>query len=397
MTTKGRHRDDTAIPARVLVANFGRVCHSDRHRVLDLATTFRVSRTIARRVSERGKLTLQQANQMKKRNGFTLVELLMVISLIALLMTISFAAFGNAIGSTKEKATASTIQKISRIVQQRTEAFDRLKMKDAASRLVGSTGSAAFPFPPIPDIQTAETIVRKQRFQFAFPQRAEERSLFNGVDYGTYFTNLNPRADYESSALLYLSITQGETFGVPQVDDDSFLTSEVQSKSITIVGKQIDLKYFVDAWGQPLRFYRWPTSLIRPVSPVATAAKTMIDETLPLHMPAIDRTSSKLLISSLPANNTYTNIDPLSIDPDDPTQRFSVLYFRPMSALQKDNFRKATNMWFSEGTYHTPLIVSAGPDNKLGLLEPNGLLGMNSLAMPIPGVERTRRQLQEHQ
>ena len=322
---------------------------------------------------------------MKKRNGFTIIELLMVISLIAFLITISYAAFGNVLGATKEKATAATISKIYKLLQQRKEAFDRLNMKDAASRIVGSTGSAAFPFPAIPDIQTAETIVRKQRFQFAFPQRAEERSFYNGVDYGTYFTTMTPRADYESSALLYFSITQGETFGSSQVDDDSFTTQELKTITATVNGNSTSITYFVDAWGQPLRFYRWPTSLIRPVSPVARAAKTMIDETLPLHMPAIDRTSSKLLISSLPANNTYTNIDPLSIDPDDPTQRFSVLYFRPMSQLQKDNFRKATNMWFAEGTYHTPLIVSAGPDNKLGLLEPNSLLGMNSLAMPISG------------
>ena len=230
---------------------------------------------------------------MKKRHGFTLIELLMVISLIGFLITLSFAAFGNSLVSSKEKATSALLLKIDTILRQRREAFDRLSFKDAARRIVGNTGPIATPYLQIPDIQTAEAIVRKQRLQTAFPQRVEERSIFNGVDYKAYFTGLSPRADYESSALLYLSITQGETFGAPTVDDDSFSTREVASVTATISGNQIQINYFVDAWGNPLRFYRCPTSLIRPDTK-ATVANTITEP-----LPAIDRTFARLLMGNI--------------------------------------------------------------------------------------------------
>ena len=211
----------------------------------------------------------------------------------------------------------------------------------------------------------------------AFPQRVEERSLYNGVDYASYFKGLSPRATYESSALLYLSIMQGETFGSPQVDDDSFTANEVQSISITIGGNPINLRYFVDAWGQPLRFYRSPTSLFRP-APAATISNTITEP-----LPPIDRTFARLLIGSLQSVSPYTpNDDPLSRDPDDPTKRLW-LYCRTLfNAGQLDTFRSTSTLYFYESTFHAPLIMSIGPDRLNGLLEPNDLVGMNSLALP---------------
>ena len=314
---------------------------------------------------------------MKKRNGFTLVELLMVISLIAFLITISFAAFGNSLISSKEKATAATLLKIDTILRQRREAFDRMNFKDSASRLVGNTGPTATPYLPIPDIQTAESLVRKQRMQVAFPQRVEERSLFNGIDYKAYFTGLNPRADYESSALLYLSITQGETFGAPTVDDDAFNTREVSSVTATITGNQTQINYFVDAWGQPLRFYRTPTSLIRP------AAQATVPNTITEPLPPIDRTFARLLMGNLQSVSPYTpNDDPLSRDADDPSKRVLIYFQALFLAGQLDTFRATSKLYFHESTFHSPLIMSIGPDRQNGLLEPNDLVGMNSLGLP---------------
>ena len=134
----------------------------------------------------------QQIRRQRKsrpgRRGFTLVELMIVIAVIALLVTISFAAFANFILTSKEAATTATINKINKILQQRKEAFDRLNFKDAAKSLHSVNSQIG--------LRTAEVIVRKQRFEIALPQRYEERSLFNGVNYGSYFSGLSARPNY---------------------------------------------------------------------------------------------------------------------------------------------------------------------------------------------------------
>lgn len=307
---------------------------------------------------------INRSNQMQTypkrlhRSGFTLVELMIVIGVILLLMTVTIAAFANFVLTSKEQATAATINKINKIIQQRKDAFDRLNLKDSAKRLHALNSSIG--------LRTAEVIVRKQRFAFAFPQRYEERSLFNGIDYSTYFSGLPVRPNYESAALLYLAITQGETFGAPQVDDDNFAASEIASIPITIGSNTVDLKYFIDAWGQPLRFYRWPTGLIRPT----------------VGGP-IDRSYSALLAPALPPVNALNpSSDPLANDPDDPTQ-FFLAFYSNLSASDRNAFATNFRLSFTPSTYHTPLIVSAGPDRSLGLYEPNDATAMNGLAVPI--------------
>ena len=310
--------------------------------------------------------TSSQYRGRPTRLGFTLIELMIVIAVILLLMTITIAAFANFIVTSKEAATAATIAKLNKILQQRKEAFNRLNLKSAAKAL-NSTNANVNATTTKFNLRAAEVIVRKQRFEIALPQRYEERSLFNGIDYKTWFQGLSARPNYESSALLYLAITDGETFGAPQVDDDAFTTAEVTSIPINVNGTTLDLKYFIDAWGQPLRFYRWPTGLIREES-----------------AGIVDRSYALLLNPTLPprlANSTA--IDPLKYDPDDPSQFFSMFYLG-LPASQQTNFQSSFNLYFDAARFHTPLLVSAGPDRSLGLYEPNDPDRMNGLSVPLP-------------
>ena len=49
-----------------------------------------------------------------------------------------------------------------------------------------------------------------------------------------------------------------QVFGVAPVGVDAFLEQEIADTD------NDGLPEFVDAWGNPLRFYRWPTRLIKP-------------------------------------------------------------------------------------------------------------------------------------
>ena len=235
--------------------------------------------------------------------------------------------------------------------------------------------------------------------------------------------------------MLYAFLTKGETFGAPSAGDDAFTGSEIR------VGTETNkLPCLVDAWGEPLRFYRWPTRLIRcgeqdfdgdDSNNVGTAPNRVDDfnqngspdpdggiTAIPIGV-AIrpyalypGPTPASLLISNLPpydrtspyavgldgqpgvANFDDDNVngmddlgekgwpdsddpEPLNTDPDDPSYRLS-------SWLEDPTNQTFFLSYHDFYTFHTPLIVSAGPDKLLGLYEPRNTTDFGHLAAPLP-------------
>ena len=362
-----------------------------------------------------------------RRSGFTMMELLIVIAVISILMTLLVSAAFSFIVNAKEAATATTITKVSGLIQERIRSFHDpvrdAEFKRAAERLFEPNqaffGSA----------EVAEIFVRKQRFKQAFPQSFTEA---DSQRFGVAPTGVGYQSRFESGILLYLILTKGETFGTPSPGDDAFSGPEVRISTETG-----GMPCLVDAWGEPLRFYRWPTRLFRcgeshldsstnyddynqnatddaagiipgPFPPLGGAPTTMspiIRPTTLLPGP----TPASLLISTLPpfdrndlnyargpdrspgfvgCNDDGKGIvddvgeigwpnsdDPesLNTDPDDQTYRLSGFFEKkaaemdwvPAIARQTD-FIKGFHDFY---TFHTPLIVSAGPDRLLGLRE----------------------------
>ena len=72
------------------------------------------------------------------RSGFTLIELLVVIGLIVIMVSILGTALRGVFGTTRQAATKSTVIKISRMLEDRIEAFhrymDRLDKKAGINR-----------------------------------------------------------------------------------------------------------------------------------------------------------------------------------------------------------------------------------------------------------------------
>src|SRR5262249_26300440 len=60
------------------------------------------------------------------RRSFTLVELMVVITIIAILATISLQVVGGLIGQARDAATRATISKIQGLLNSRSQALDRL-------------------------------------------------------------------------------------------------------------------------------------------------------------------------------------------------------------------------------------------------------------------------------
>jgi prepilin-type N-terminal cleavage/methylation domain-containing protein len=351
-----------------------------------------------------------RATAPQVRAGFTLLELLIVIGIIAFILSIAITVFANFIRSAKVNQTAATIAKIQAIMDQRIEAFNKQNFTAAARKIASQTG--------LPE-RTALIFAKKQAFKQAFPQTLRDFPSTVPAPFSAV-----PTADidkpYVSSALLYLALTQGPTFGAPAVEADAFRASELDS-----VGS---VKYFVDAWGAPLRFYRWPTRLFRYGEDFNGNGATDPGEDVdqdgsldpagnslfpssppPMNDPAtwnpVFRTLSSQLIAGLPVQRTSTDLngvsygqnnsdplDPLAKDPDDP---LGLLKGVLSTQTLRNQFESGTGSyplnvpWHTFGTYHTPLIVSAGPDQQLGLYEPSGDSAQPTaaslrLAMPLP-------------
>lgn len=297
----------------------------------------------------------------ERRGAFTLIELIVVMGIIAVLAGMVITAVATFVSNARTGATETLVIKIDRLIASRREAFDRFiirsdkragagipeYMTNAGDRALFNSGQQVL----------AKTLARKRWYRQAFPQTYAEAGL-------TPPTGHLPQT--ESAEMLYYCLTNSVQFGDEPVGTADFGPGEV------VDADNDGYPEFVDAWGNPLRFYRWPTRLIRPqnagseeteqsdIGPPGSSPDTIINpQNNSQHEYAL------FLINSLPRRAF------LGVDPDD---EFGVI----VAAINDTNppFDKLDAAWF-ERNFHTaetwsvPLVISAGPDGELGLYEPN--------------------------
>ncbi len=391
------------------------------------------------------------------RSGFTLLELLMVVAIISILMSMVFFTMNGLTENAEQEATTATIAKVNRLLEQRMEAFDRAfkgSRRDTYIRATVGLLTAIdgrfdhFNQHPEQAPASVKLLARKAAFRFEFPQRMAELMLTAGDDansnglpdaveqkiavpnaratlvmqniannvlpvepttgqiqslvdsrWNLHKNAVSAGADQsESSELLYYTLVVSGTFGSSSVDADQFSAFEVKDTD------EDGLPEFVDAWGQPLRFYRWPTRLIDPTAPNPFSpdfsdpndptdadltpmdddgnSLTFEDTDALREIVPQERLYAGFLIKGLPtvpvplpgpSGTLTTQRDMLLVDPDDPV---GLLYgfiedpqYKGMGIDLTLEFNEAK--YHTPDTYHVPLIVSAGPDGYLGLREPN--------------------------
>lgn len=382
------------------------------------------------------------------RRGFTLLELLIVVALIALLAALSVVAMQGVTEQAEVAASTTTVLKVNSLLEQRVEAFNRAfngSQKDAY--IVGTVGllkavDGRFDYfiqHPDEAPPAIRLLAYKAAFRYEMPQRFVERtaagdtisssppaavaagmplSIYQSIavpnaigeltaDGGATPTNAEVNAlvaskfaahtpETESAELLYFALVKSGNFGAFSGGADQFTGDEIADTDGD------GLPEFVDAWGQPLRFYRWPTRLFDPnaPNPFAPVFATVNDNTevdpTPLDddgdtstvedtdalreiMP-FERDNAGLLVKGLPPSpvqiGTSIQRDLMLVDPDDPV---GILYtfiedpqYVAMGIDLTEEFNEAK--YHTPDTYHSPLIVSAGADGILGLREPTDVV-----------------------
>lgn len=311
-----------------------------------------------------------------------MIEMLVVIGLVTFLMAISVGVLRNAIISAKERATEATITKINGLVQQRVDAFSRaMERSDLEPGIQQMLAKMSPSNRNNKAMRRAnEVMVKKDYFRYRFPQNFEEKNLLVSPPSGVTVTASSHKHETQSAALLYWLLTQSEVYGVAPVDESAFGSAEIKDTDGD------GLMEFIDGWGKPLRFYRWPTRLFRcgedlnDNGTLDTGEDANGNSTLDAAGPSspIIRTYVNQIWSGLPAAPTVAgDLDPLARDPDDPLgQLLRAVNYGFFTASQIEigipvPAPTPAIPYHTIETYHAFLIVSAGPDGTLGLHEPS--------------------------
>jgi type II secretory pathway pseudopilin PulG len=343
-----------------------------------------------------------------------LIEILVVIVIIALLTGILWAVVRDSLTEARIAATRATITQLDGHLQDRQQAFQSVNLRSQAQRFIARYNAAGNPPPvnrldPVNHLQLAELMVRKDRFRAAFPQRLEDLWGFDGVPGGgddsplwtlwkqkTGVTDAMPRPirpdPTENSELLYLSLTEGGSFGFPSLGLDQLNPNHLQDTDGD------GLTEVVDDWGNPLRFYNWPTRLIRPdldgdgFAEYENIDSTYLDATAAVLLPGIgsaglrvnrdpdDPTSTLFLWRDGEDENGNDTLDSgedlnnnMQLDYIDGMGNRIQYFDQPFSLGGPNPAQPLKETYYHAlETYHIPLIVSAGPDGHTGLYEPDG-------------------------
>lgn len=372
------------------------------------------------------------------RCGFTLIEILIVLMVVSFLMATLGVTISNMLASAKEAQTIATLEKIDGLIAERQQGLERVYFLGRDFRRYVEAfheklleGDPANNVPQLYGISSkaVEAGARKDFFRREFPQRFAEmvdadgdgipdRIQFDEV-YGQgtgsiVWDGATPRQkptghqlETESSELLYFALTRMSTYGVAPVGSDAFKTQEVADTDGD------GLMEFVDGWGRPLRFYRWPTRLFKPYGlfgPDSAAGTAGVDDDgsgavddIPdigwpgsddVVIPADIRFCAGLYMSGLPRAPYMIGTPPTPVPGDydqlneDPDDSFGVLLFeaKRLTATGIPMLNAVSESGYHTlDTYHRPLVVSAGADGILGLYEPFANEDLNFNGVLDPG------------
>lgn len=326
------------------------------------------------------------------RRGFTLVEMMMVTAILLFLIATSAFVVRNIGNKAREKATMATIVKTNSLLTQRIQAFHKTlestrtqkliqgRMNAKRAQLISTTGNKKFNVLTAPIV---EILVKKDLFREQFPQFVGDNVQVNAAMdaiAGTTGTAGSAGADGGASVsaeYLYYTLTQFDALGISPVGEDAFNASEIRDTDGD------GLKEIVDGWGRPLRFYRWPTRLIRPYQGLVAGQPD----------PILRDVAGPLFSGLPPVPSPGANEpDALNIDADDPLGRLVAentrtkgllnAIFNTTASYYYDNTKAMPCEYPVMSTFSMPLIVSAGEDGILALYEPSNVANNGVLAQP---------------
>ena len=351
-----------------------------------------------------------------RRRGFTMIELLIVIGLIALLMSFSAVALRAAISTARISATKTTIRKVHTQLQQRFESYRFQSSKqEILTKQVAQQQALTVGFPYMDrNGPLLEVFARKEFVRRNFPQSFAELCTQSGdpsnanfgkpgapdvdddgngstdfispgvIDIAELGSSHALNDDLPLAALIRRELTQANG-GTPAKHDpitESAVLLHILSTTDTLGTRSSEQADFsatevvdtdgdgllevVDGWGKPLRYYRWPTRLFYPDGAVSLPT---VMQNPPGNLADFVRDFGATLIEDLPQNTANApRREELFRDRDDPNDWLTITW-------GTTEFTRFQQIYHTQRTHWELLIVSAGPDGDTGLYEPHQRTG----------------------
>jgi prepilin-type N-terminal cleavage/methylation domain-containing protein len=236
---------------------------------------------------------MRLSNATPRRAGVTLIELLIVMLIIAILASLSLSAVFTVRESQMKNFAEALVSKLASALDgQWKAAIDQIREEPVPNWALTMAGG---------DQRRAKVIYLKARLKQEFPvsfyeavypyanfnylplsqQGRDQILLATTTTSGAavfppkpaYAKALGPLvpgviplinqnipkpADYEASVLLYLALSQGRRGQVGFNPDEAVEASAIRTVSITSGSNTVQFKYFVDSWGNPIRYWRFP-------------------------------------------------------------------------------------------------------------------------------------------
>jgi prepilin-type N-terminal cleavage/methylation domain-containing protein len=206
------------------------------------------------------------------RAGFTMIELLVVLAIIAVLLSLSVAGVMSFIGSQRVSNSKTALNKVTFVLKANWNSVAEQAARDwtsnPATRSKYSSIVTALGAPSTnPGLQKVMYVKLKlvQTFPVSFDEVLVTPSSANMLPALTLYTKklgsagLNisgsnsTTGPYESSALLLMALQEGISGQKLNIDDLGNATVG------TVSAGNGTLPYLADAWGSPISFFRWPT------------------------------------------------------------------------------------------------------------------------------------------
>ena len=176
-------------------------------------------------------------SRSQKIAAFTLVELLTVITILAILSGLTLGGLRNAAGRGKAESTRNIISTLSGAILEQYENYEDTALAKA--------GTAA-------DVVSLRKRIREEMpdswADVVAPTTAVSGTTAPGRAYASYKLAKSPSSAYAGAECLYMIITQSGWF-------PDFLAN-VPSKFIGDIDKDGAFEFW-DGWGRPISFIRW--------------------------------------------------------------------------------------------------------------------------------------------
>ncbi len=287
--------------------------------------------------------------RLKHRAGaFTLVEILVVMAIIAILAAMAFRLLGSAGTQARIARTQVLLKRLDAIVQERLRMIDENKLTvDITTGMV--TRGVKFPAAFASQIEVLdgmsnvvsgkvpEILARKAAQRRAFPVRNADLLGWDTAD----AWDDSPVTRVLPAPVMLPGVTAIMDGNVNQCSEALFRALSPTGEPIDGISTDLQIDSdndgnleLVDAWGEPIRFYLWPTRGLIP-SLVTSGS-------------GVDTVDPNGLLNKSPGPYRY-RVPPPSMGSG--------------TAINEDSLHDL-------GVYAPFLFVSAGPDRSLGFYEP---------------------------